>query len=436
MNRNSIYSLFFIGLMVSIFVLQSCNLDTCKDSTTYVKYDPIYMKLEDFRKDVVASTPRALTQPGKMYFFHNYLLINEKEKGIHVIDNSNPENPKPVAFWEIPGNVDMAVRNDILYADSYSDLIAVDIKNILQPKQLERRQGAFLGFQIEANKGIVIGYEKTNETVILDCNNINYGYSHFKSGESIFSSDVSNSTGFSPQGVPVKQTAAPSIGIQGSQSRFTMYDKYLYTVNQGRMNVYDVSVRLVEKQTIPTWWNTETIFAYNKALYIGTPNGFIIFDNANPESPKQAAMVQHITGCDPVFVEGNKAYVTIRTGTTCNGTANLLEVYNIENIYAPNRISQFNMDNPHGLSIEGNNLYLCEGKFGLKVFDRSDDINIDRNQIAQFKDFFAYDVIALPENYPVQNKKIVMVIGDDGLVQFDATDNKNLKKLSTIKVLK
>lgn len=436
MNRNSIYSLFFIGLFMSVFALQSCNLDTCKDTTNYVKYDPIYMKLEDFRKDVVASSPRELKQPGKMYFFHNYLLINEKDKGIHVIDNSNPENPKPITFWEIPGNVDMAVRNDVLYADSYSDLIAVDIKDILHPKNLERRQSAFLNFQFDANKGIVIGYEKTNETVVVDCSNVNYGNVYFKNGESIFSADFDIAGGFSAQGTPIKQSSAPSIGVQGSQSRFTMFDKYLYTVNQGRMNVYDVSARLIEKQTIQTWWNTETIFAYNKALYIGTPNGFIIFDNSSPEAPKQAAMIQHVTGCDPVFVEGDKAYVTIRTGTTCNGTQNLLEVYDIKNIYAPKRISQFNMDNPHGLSIEGKNLYLCEGKFGLKVFDRSDDINIDRNKIAHFKDFFAYDVIALPENYPVMNKKVVMVIGDDGLVQFDATDNKNLKKLSTIKVSK
>lgn len=436
MIKNSIFPLFIFGAFLSILTFQSCNLDTCKDTLRYIKYDPIYMKLEDFRKDVVASSPRELKQPGKMYFFHNYLLINEKEKGIHVIDNSNPESPKPITFLEIPGNVDMAVRNDVLYADSYSDLIAVDIKDILHPKNLERRQSAFLGFQFDPNKGIIIGYEKSDEIQEIDCNDVNYGSSYYKNGESIFASSDAISGGFSAQGVPVKINAAPSIGVQGSQSRFTMYDKYLYTVNQGRMNVYDVSTRLVEKRTIQTWWQTETIFSYNKAIYIGTPNGFIIFDNSDPESPKQSAMVQHITGCDPVVVDGDKAYVTIRTGTTCNGTQNLLEVYDIKNIYAPVRMSQFNMDNPHGLSVEGTNLYLCEGKFGLKVFDRKDNQNIDRNKIAHFKDFFAYDVIALPEHYPVMNKKIVMVIGDDGLVQFDATDNKNLKKLSTIKVVK
>jgi hypothetical protein len=108
----------------------------------------------------------------------------------------------------------------------------------------------------------------------------------------------------------------------------------------------------------------------------------------------------------------------------------------VKDLNKPNLIKSFPMQHPHGLSIEGNTMYLCEGKFGLKTFDVSNLQKIDENRIAAFTDFFAYDVIALPKDYTASGKKIVMVIGDDGFYQYDASDVKNLKKLSVIGVKK
>jgi hypothetical protein len=443
MKRNFYYFLFLLSSALIGF--NACNLDTCKDTKEYTKYTPIFIKLEDFRKDISSETARALKVPGKMYFYKNYLLINELREGIHVIDNSNPENPQTIAFLNIPGNLDMAIRNDVLYADSYADLVAVNIADIAHPKMVERRQNAFNGFQVDPTNGLVTSYIATKEKLVIDCSDPNWGRTWFQQNGNWFGTVDASFNGVL-NNVPTKDVSSGSggggasnpnaTGTQGSQSRFTLYENYLYTVNQGNMNVYDVSNRITDVKTLQTWWQTETIFPYGKALYVGTPSGLIIFDISNPADPKQASMVSHITGCDPVVVDGDKAYVTIRTGATCAGTLNLLEVFDVKNIYQPQRIAQFNMQNPHGLSVEGNNLYLCEGKFGLKVFDRVDYKNIDNNLLQHFKDFFAYDVIALPLNYPTQGKKIVMVIGEDGFVQYDATNQKDLKKLSTIKVQK
>ncbi|MFZ4543139.1 MAG: LVIVD repeat-containing protein [Saprospiraceae bacterium] len=441
MTRNIIKLALLLTLPMLLFV--GCNLDKCKDTQVFTKYTPVYISFEDLRKDVSAEAAREMKSPGKMYFYNNYLLINEVREGIHVFDNSDPSNPKPVTFLKIPGNIDMAVRNDILFADSYTDLIAVNISNILQPKTTERRQNAFLGFASDPANGLIKEYLPTREKVTIDCNDPNWGRGWFPGSGGIWWG-AEDSAGGVLNNVPVKSTGAgagtsgspTNIGTQGSQARFTLFESYLYTVSQGRMVIYDVSSRLTELSTLTTWWNTETIFAYGKALYVGTPNGLIIFDNSNPSLPKQASTVQHIVGCDPVVVDGNKAYVTIRTGTTCAGTENLLEVIDVSNIYAPIRIAQYNMQNPHGLSVESNNLYVCEGKFGLKVFDRSNNLTIDKNRLANFTDFHAYDVIALPLDYPLKDKKIVMLIGDDGFVQYDATDIKNIRKLSTIKVQK
>ena len=57
--------------------------------------------------------------------------INDKYKGIHVIDNKNPENPVKIAFIKIAGNVDISVKDNYLYADSLKDLLVFNISNIV-----------------------------------------------------------------------------------------------------------------------------------------------------------------------------------------------------------------------------------------------------------------------------------------------------------------
>ena len=78
-----------------------------------------------------SSPSQALKNPGKIYIYGNYIFLNEPDAGIHIIDNSQPTAPKNLAFIPIPGNVDLAVTGNTLYADSYSDLVTFDISNPL-----------------------------------------------------------------------------------------------------------------------------------------------------------------------------------------------------------------------------------------------------------------------------------------------------------------
>ena len=80
---------------------------------------------------------------GKIYFYQDYILVNEKYEGIHIIDNSDPSNPQSTNFICIPGNIDIAVKDDILYADSYTDLIAIDISDIGNIQIVKRFEDVF-----------------------------------------------------------------------------------------------------------------------------------------------------------------------------------------------------------------------------------------------------------------------------------------------------
>src|SRR5207249_9750630 len=56
-----------------------------------------------------------------------YIFVSEVNQGIHVIDNTNPSSPQNVAFINVPGNLDIAIKDNVLYADSYIDFVAVEI---------------------------------------------------------------------------------------------------------------------------------------------------------------------------------------------------------------------------------------------------------------------------------------------------------------------
>ena len=110
-----------------LLVFQSCLKDNVSRKTTI--YKPVYKTKDEVRANIKSSTPVELTAPGKIFYKDGYIFLNELNKGVHIIDVRNTASPKNIAFVNIPGAVDMAVRGNILYADMYTDLVAVDISN-------------------------------------------------------------------------------------------------------------------------------------------------------------------------------------------------------------------------------------------------------------------------------------------------------------------
>ncbi|HCI54733.1 MAG TPA: hypothetical protein DFI01_02285 [Bacteroidales bacterium] len=60
-----------------------------------------------------------------------------------MIDNSNPAKAEKITFYKILGNVDMAIKGNILYADSYIDLQAIEISNVKNPVEVGRLPNIF-----------------------------------------------------------------------------------------------------------------------------------------------------------------------------------------------------------------------------------------------------------------------------------------------------
>ncbi|MEY4539256.1 MAG: hypothetical protein RLZZ306_1013 [Bacteroidota bacterium] len=137
-------------------------------------YRPIYLSRADIEK-VVFTSPQPLKSPGKIYIKDGFLFVNEGGKGVHVFDNKDPVKPSKIAFYDIPGNVDIAIKGSILYADNGRDLLSIDVTNPKEAKILNRVKDIFpnqefplntgVSFEcVDNSKGVVIGWEKVTSS--------------------------------------------------------------------------------------------------------------------------------------------------------------------------------------------------------------------------------------------------------------------------------
>jgi len=219
-----------------------------------------------------------------------------------------------------------------------------------------------------------------------------------------------------------------SYGQGGSMARFTLMSAHLYAVDEHSLRVFDVN-----KEDEPTFvknidlgWGIETIFPFQEKLFIGSTTGMHIYDASDPSDPKKMAEYSHLTACDPVVVNEDYAFVTLRNGVFCRQGVNELQVLDIKDPYNPKLLKSFAMLNPHGLGLAGDYLYIAEGEHGLKSFNVADVMNIDKNQLEFLKSMKSVDIIPGP--------KSLIVIGPDGVCQFDYSTPSVLKPLSCIQV--
>ena len=104
-----------------LFTFGGCVKDAVKGTRTYTIMTPILKARSEVMADINGNPTQSVEAAGKIYIKGNFIYLNEVDKGIHIIDNSNPSSPTQVAFLNIPGNLDVAVRGKTLYADMYGD---------------------------------------------------------------------------------------------------------------------------------------------------------------------------------------------------------------------------------------------------------------------------------------------------------------------------
>ena len=418
--------------IIAIFSFAAILFTSCEDST-YREYEgnaPVYMTFDNLRSAVKAQQNVELKDPGKIYYKDNYIFIVEELKGIHVYDNTDPASPVKKVFINLPGVIDISISGYILYADSFVDLVILDVQNIdnihevarikdILPYTVPPTDNDYPMAYVDEDKGVVIDWEV--KTIKEKINNNPYPWPIYNKGGIMFL-DAANASGAS-SGVSGSGT-----GFGGSMARFGIKDKVLYIVDKNDLKVLDISNKTspVKMGDFYPGWNIETMFLSGNNMFLGTTTGMVIYDISNPLVPTSRAFFNHARSCDPVIVDDTLAYITLRSGTTCGGTVNCLDVVNIKNISSPSVLATFSMTNPHGLGKKGDLLFICDGSAGLKIYDASEPKTLGNRLIYSYPNINAYDVI------PIGN--VLVMIGDNGLYQYSYSDIKNITLLSKIEV--
>jgi hypothetical protein len=424
--RNRLFSLSLSLLFVSVttILFQSCVKDNC--TSHYYYWEPVYKTKAEAKANIKSNAAREIERPGKIYIRGNYIFLNEIDKGIHIIDNSNPSSPRNIAFIDIPGNIDLAVKGNVLYADFFTDMVAIDITNPQQVAVTKFTDNLFpersWGYGFAPLPGMVITeWIKRDTIVTIDCGGNNGLFNPMKSRSDIMFFSSQSSGGLN------NATASP-FGVGGSMARFTVINNYLYGVSESLLNVVSIAdaANPVFSNTINIGGGIETIYPFNNRLFIGSNTGMVIYDIANPANPVRQSSFSHARSCDPVIADNYNAFVTLRSGTACLGFTNQLDVLDITNINAPLLKASYPMTNPHGLAKDENILIICDGKAGLKFYNAANISNIAL--LKTINGIEAFDVIA-------QNKW-ALVVAKDGLYQYDYTSTSNIKLLSKLTIQK
>lgn len=388
--------------LAGLLSLAACHSDDDTEYRDFVVARALTMTLEDFGASLQVVDPQPLEQSGKIYAYGDYIFVNEPYKGVHVIDNRDPAAPAKSGFITIPGNVDISVKDDYLYADSLQDLVVLDISDMDNIRPVARLEGVLqdnIPWPFEADiveygdwdpqEEILVGWELTTERLPVE----------------------EAETRFWMNDALVAEAAnADGTGQGGSLARFKIVGDHLYAVDRHTINVFDIAELEAPRalEDVFAGFDIETIFNHGNHLFLGSMRGMYIYDISTPSAPAYVSEFQHGTACDPVVVDGQYAYVTLRGGNGCGATESGLYIVDISDILSPQLAISYPLDGPYGLGVQGQQLFVCDGQSGLRVYDKSDVMNLV--ELAHFEDVVTYDVIPLSTH--------LLMVGDGRLFQY------------------
>ena len=393
--------------------LSGCIKDkiTATHTYTYTIMTPVLKSKVDVLAAINGNPSETVQKAGKIYIKDKFIYLNEVDKGIHIIDNSDPSQPSQVAFLNIPGNRDIAVKGNTLYADMYNDLLAIDISNPKHVNISNRIANFFMGrmygygLNID-DKYIAVDWIK-KDTVVAFNDRVYLG------GDIFALNNAPSSGGAKSNGN----------GTAGSMASMVLMNDYLYAIREPHsVGIVDITTAATPRldTTFYAGFDLETIYPFEDKLFLGSSTGMFMYDLANPTSPVQLGTFSHGRACDPVVTDGEYAYVTLRGGTSCGGNDNELNIVDVKDLMNPVLVKTYPLTGPTGLTKDGNLLFVCDGTSGVRLYDASNPGAI--KQLTQIESDEPYDVIAA-------NKK-AMIVGKNGLYQYDYSDLNNIRLLS------
>lgn len=220
----------------------------------------------------------------------------------------------------------------------------------------------------------------------------------------------------------------------GSYATMLTISNFLYLVNKTQITTFNVTNpgQPVEVNKQEVGFDIESLYHHQGLLLIGSANNMYIYRIGTDGIPTRESTTQYnetfgADACtsDPIVVKDNIAYVTLSsTVEVCRGfqLINELRVYDIQDFKSPKLLTTVNMSSPKGLGLGKNHLFVCDQTDGLVVFNL--DNPLQPVKVKTFDGFEGFDLIV--------NDNILVVVAKDELLQYDISDESDIKYLSKI----
>jgi hypothetical protein len=221
----------------------------------------------------------------------------------------------------------------------------------------------------------------------------------------------------------------------GSMSRIIAVGSYLYAVDDDRLKTIDASnpasMRITDERLLGA--SIQTIYHRSGKLYIGSAQRMYIYDiSSNAATPSPVSSFDY----PPVFLARDPiiAFDSVIYATTTSGAGwGALRVIDNRDIRNPMLRMSIDMPQPRGLDRVDSTLYVCDGRFGLKILNISkpwspfvlrtiDQDKTLNGQQTGTDDYF--DVIAVPP--------LLFCYVKDGLQHYDISSPRQPRYLKKI----
>ena len=404
----------------------ACEKDACSQSWTQVVSVPVTLSRAAVQDSIAALPARQLCTGGNLYAFGNYVFVNENRVGYHLLDNTDPANPRNVAFLRVPGATHMAFVDGRMVSDSYADMVVLDFEGPNSLKLLSSTPNLLLrtdGFIVEDDE-VAIGFEDREVTFTEDCT----GFVSGQCNDCDVLFENLSATG-QPRGA---NTGNVQVNTGGSLARLAFCSRTLYVLAPNRLTTFRLEGEtLVNASETNLTQGQEAIVLEGRHLYVVSQWGLQIFEIGDCGLPIARGFAERFWSNDPVAIEGDRAVVALRTGNVPTPERDgRLMVYDISDRNNPRVMAQHPLAHPVGVALRDGKLYVCDGIDGLLVYD-FDAQNPGRLRDAEIQRVADADVVDLAL-LPYAAGTVLLGVGHNTVSQYSVDAEGLLTPLSTL----
>ncbi|MGL1901516.1 MAG: hypothetical protein OCC49_05240 [Fibrobacterales bacterium] len=403
-----------------------CNADDL-DSYEYVRKVPVYISYTEYLaliKNTPAVTPKHF---GVTLNSGTWKLVNEIDEGIHVYDNTDPQNPIYTTFITIPGNKDFVIKNNTLLANSYEVLLAIDFTTPTAVTLLkdipEILVNSSYGRSLMVSKdlGFISGITEVRTTEVY-CRNGLYTTNGFESSNAYYFENEYSGYTYDYAYSSYDMMIEPYYEENGIAEIFALGDDYLYALRPGvliTINVADETSPKYLSQNKINDWDITSIYISNEMLFLAGYEVIQLVDLTNPSNPGVGDPLRGITHCDELIVVEDFLYASSVRNKECYSRNNGLTIVNISDKSEPVIEEVYSMDGPTDIEIVDGFLYVCDGRAGFKIY------TVEGAEL---------DLVAQIDSIVVETVSVIdlvaTLIGEDGIYIYDVSDAKNPVEVS------